>query len=436
MNLTEMKARLEVITASLSELKNSAVEGLSAEQMKEAQELTNEYGTLKNSIQTVEALEATVTSIDNTVSTKKTAPIAVATVSNLTVGQDRRMLNGNGGYDTTGDFFKAIKGQVVTGGELDTRLKAAQQERVGEDGGFLVPSDLIGEIQTVLDSDESLLSRCRKFNVKGNRLSMMVNEKAPWDGSSDSIQTYWTGEGKKIVESQTTVADVDIKLEKLASLVNVTEEMLEDSAAIESLIRSEVPKSMNAKINNAIISGNGVKKPLGILNSAFGHEVAKESGQTAATVVFKNVRGLYSHALPSAKKNGIFLMNMAVEEQLIGMQLDEASADSPSIYLPNQSIAGAPYGTLFGKPVYPMLGAMPALGAKGDLIFVDFSYYYAALKTQGLKSQVSVHAKWDTDEQSFKFTYRIGGKCPFSKEQSTEYGNYKVSGYTYLQARA
>ena len=174
------------------------------------------------------------------------------------------------------------------------------------------------------------------------------------------------------------MAEADIKLHKLAAKVSVTDEMLEDAPLIESIIMADAPEVIMARINNAIISGDGVKKPLGILNSGFGYEVAKESGQVADSIVFENLKKLYTHALPRAKRNGVFLYNVACEEQLIGMKLDPASTDGVSVYLPNNSIAGAPYGTLWGKPVFPMAGALPQLGDRGDIMFVDLSYYYAA----------------------------------------------------------
>jgi HK97 family phage major capsid protein len=426
--MEQMKARLAEIVASLTEMKN--LETLTNDQIELVNTQTEEYNTIQAQIKTKESMDS-VLNTAATATTRTAAPVA-----NVKVGNDRRMENGNGGFKNIGEFFQGVK-NASQGGELDQRLKAVHSEKSGAEGGFLIPSTIITEIQSSVESDESLLSRCRQFNTKGNRVSLMVNETAPWDGAGETVDAHWVGEGKKINESDaSSLKEVDIKLEKIAAIVNVTEEMLDDSNLIESYIRGEVPAVITSKINNAIISGNGVKKPQGIYSGGFGFEVAKESGQTAGTIEFENVKKLYTHALPKAKKNGLFLYNVACEEQLIGMKLDPSSADSPSVYLPGNSIAGAPYGTLWGKAVMPMMGAMPALGSAGDMAFVDFSYYYAALKTQGLKSQMSIHAKWDEDLASFKFTFRVGGLCPFTKPQETEFGGYKLSGFTYLQARA
>jgi len=431
MNIEAMKARLEEIRAELVGYKSKEV--LEDSDYESMTALSEEATGLKSKIEAQEKSDAMLASLE--VSTKKTTSPKPQTVA--TVGKKRILDNGNFGYESKGEYFNAVKNFAC--GTIDNRIievKNSQREAVGSDGGFLVPTDMIDGIQSAIESDDSLLSRTRQLNIKGNRASLKINEAAPYSGNGQNITAHWVGEGKKIDSSKAKFKEVEIKAEKLAAIVPVTEEMMEDSALIESFIRQETPEVFVAAINNALISGDGVKKPEGILNSGFGFEVAKEAGQSADSVVFDNVKKLHTHALPRAKQRGIYLYNAAVEEELIGMKLDTGSTDGVSVYLPNNSIAGAPFGTLWGKPVFPMMGAMQALGDKGDICFVDFSYYYSVLKVGGLKQQISTDFYFDTDEVAFKYTFRMGGLCPFSAPQGTEYGDYKLSGFTYLAERA
>jgi len=431
MTLEELMARLDVIANEMTEFQK--IENLSEDQVKTVNELSSEAITIKAQVEAKKSIESTIANSNQ--STRVTEPVKPVLSNTVSVGEERRMQNGMGGFDSVGKFFMAVKDQA-RGGNFDERLKAIQQqEKVGADGGFMIPADLIAGIQKKVEGDESLLSRCRQFRTSSNRIELLVNENAPWDQTGETIRANWIGEGVTIPNSKTKIKEVEIKLHKLAAIVNVTEEMLEDSALIESYISGEVPEVMNATINNAIISGNGVKKPEGILNSGFGFEVAKEGSQLAATINFENVKKLYTHLLPSSKRNAMVLYNVSAEEQLIGMQLDPASTDSVSVYLPNNSAAGSPFGTLWGRPVMPMSGAMQALGQPMDIAMIDFSKYYAALKTSGIRNQMSIHAKWEEDIASFRFIFRVGGKCPFVAPQETEYGAYKLSGFTYLQLR-
>lgn len=434
MNLEQMKARLAEIVNELKNLEN--VEEFTAEKIEEANKLNDEFSKLKSEIEVKEAISANIAS--SSASARKTSPSTEKKPAGVTGGGiERKMLNGNYGFESQGHYYQAVK-DAAMGNMSDHIIKVqnSQREAVGQDGGFLVPADMVSEIQTQIESDESLLSRCNTMNISGNRISMPVNENSPWEGNGDHITAYWTGEGKKIDKSKSKFKDVEIKAEKLAALIPVTEELLEDTTAMASYIRTETPRVFTAAINNAIVSGDGVKKPTGFLKSSFGFEVAKESGQAADTVIFNNLKKLYTHALPRAKRNGIFIYNAGVEEQLIGMKLEPSSTDSVSVYLPNNSIDGAPYGTLWGRPAFPMIGAMPELGDLGDICLVDLSYYYAVLKVGGMREEISTHFYFDTDEVAFKYTFRMGGLVPFKQAQGTEFGDYKLSGFTYLQARA
>jgi HK97 family phage major capsid protein len=426
--MDKLNLRLAEIVASLTAFQ--ALEGLTTEQTEEVTTLTAEANEINAQLQ-AKADMANVLAFSTKVEPKvKTAKKVI------TAGTERKMDNGNHGFESAGAFFMALKSDPRGNTNENLKVLASQREKVGEDGGFLVPADMLDGVQKKIDGDESLLSRCRQLKTSGNRITIPVDETAPWSGNASNFEAEWVGEEKTAGESKKKMGEADIKLHKLQAKISVTDEMLEDAPLIESMIMSDAPEVIMAKINDAIISGNGIKKPSGILNSGFAYEVAKESGQDADTLVFENLKKLYTHALPRAKKNGVFLYNVACEEQLIGMKLDASSTDSMSVYLPNNSIAGAPYGTLWGKPVFPMAGAMPALGDAGDIVFVDLSYYYAALKTGGIKKQVSIHALWDEDKTSFKFTFRMGGQCPFKVPASTQYGDYKLSGLLHLQARA
>ena len=426
--MNKLRKRLAEIVASLGEFQK--LEDLTVEQIEEVNGLTKEANEINAKIEAKENMQAAIS-----LSTK-VEPKTVTKATVTKAGTPRKMENGNHGFDSVGEFFMALKNDPRGTKNENLKILASQKEKVGEEGGFLVPEDMLGEIQKKIDGDESLLSRCRQLKTSGNRITMPVDENAPWSGSSSNFEAYWVGEEKTANETKKTMGEADIKLHKLQAKVSVTDEMLEDAPLIESIIMADAPEVIMSKINNAIISGNGIKKPEGILSSGFGYEVAKEGGQAADTIIFENLKKLYTHAVPRAKRNGVFLYNVACEEQLIGMKLDTGSTDGVSVYLPNNSISGAPYGTLWGKPVFPMAGALPALGDKGDIMFVDLSYYYAAIKTGAIKRQMSVHALWDEDKTSYKFSFRMGGQCPFKQPASTEYGDYKLSGLLYLQDRA
>jgi HK97 family phage major capsid protein len=186
------------------------------------------------------------------------------------------------------------------------------------------------------------------------------------------------------------------------------------------------------KVNNAIIAGTGAGQPLGVLNSGFKFRVAKETGQPADTVIFENVNKMLGRILPLSLQRAVWIVNPAILPQLRLMKF----TDNSPIYLPPTGLDVAPYGTLFGRPLMPMMGAVKAVGDEGDIMLVDLSYYYSAVKTTGVKQDISTHIYFDTAETAFRFSMRIAGQCPFKAPVRTEFGAYDMSAFVTLEDRA
>ena len=413
-----MRARLAEIVAKLDEFKG--VE-FSAEQVTEVNGLHSEFTGLKASIETAEKMAEINAGIST--STRKVTP--AATVAPVVANKHKA----TGGFASLGEFAKGV--QKHANGDSDTRFQNATVfEGVGEDGGILVPKEFLTDIKTKFESQESLLAKTSQFAVSGNSLSMPIDEEQPWNGG---VSAYWTAEGNQITGSKPVLSEADFKLKKLAAMVKVNEELLEDSAAIESIIRRKAPNAMVSKVNGAIINGDGVGKPQGILGSGFTLSVAKEAAQAADTLVYKNIIKMEARLLPGSQ--AVWLAHPQCKEQLRQLKDDNGN----HIYMngaqfPNLAEAG--FDTLLGKPVVYMAGAMPALGDQGDLILADLSYYYSLVKSNGIKQAASTHLYFDRDQTAFKFTMRLDGHCPFKTPVTTEFGGYEMSGLITLATRA
>lgn len=415
MDLKAMKERLAAILASLEGFKGV---DLSQDQVEEINALDTEFSELSAKISAAEKLEAISARAET--SARKTNPLPTVEVK-----ASRKELNG--GFTSTGEYLMAVK--RAAHGDVDKRFQNVMFERNGEDGGYAVPSELETEITKKVQADESLLPKTNVISVSGNNLSIVVDENAPWSGG---VQAYWTAEGAQIQASQQKLGMASWKLQKLAAMVVATDELLDDATALESYIRGLAPIAIQQKINEAILTGNGVGKPMGILNSGFKVEVAKESGQAADTVVAANVLKMYSKMLPASRAKAAWYINPQVEEQLRQM----VDPNGNYLYIaPGGLLNQTPFGTLLGRPVIPMMGGLPQLGDAGDIIFADLSYYYSIVKAGGMKNAISTHLYFDRDQTAFKFTMRVDGSCPFKAPVTTQYGSYAMSGIVTLEAR-
>jgi len=421
MNPEQIRARLKEIAAELE--KFQALEDPTEEQVNSIDALNVEFESLNKKLTVAEKAAANLAASQS--STRQSAP---APVNTPTVEVRASRLERNGGFASFGEFAKAVKESAM--GKRDPRFNNTMFEKIGEDGGFLVPEEMGEAINKKLQSDESLLARATQFRVNGNSLSLPIDETAPWSGG---IQAYWTGEGEAITESKHKFGRANMRLHKLAALVKLTDELVEDTAALESYILSQAPGAIMHKVNEAILTGDGVGKPTGLLNSGFKVQVAKESGQTADTVVARNVIKMWSAMIPQARAGAVWLINPAVEPQLLTMKDDNDNF----IYLaPGSQMNQSPYALLLGRPVIPMIGATKALGDEGDITFVNLAYYYTILKAGGMKQSVSTHLYFDKDITAYKFTMRIDGQCPFKAPITTQNGGYTMSGVVTLADRA
>ena len=86
-------------------------------------------------------------------------------------------------------------------------------------------------------------------------------------------------------ESKPKFRKIELSLKKLIGLCYATDELLEDAAALESVIRAGFSSEFGFLLDDAIINGTGAGQPLGILNSGCLVSVAAETGQKAATIV-------------------------------------------------------------------------------------------------------------------------------------------------------
>lgn len=417
--IEEMKARLAEIVNKLGEFEN--LENYNDEVLAEIEALHGEHSGLQTTITAKEkiiAMKAMTTS-----STRKVAP----TAPEATISNKRQSTVVNAGFNSFGEFLMATKKHA--NGDTDARFANTLFEKHGQDGGFLVPEDFMAEINKKIGSDESLLSKTRRMTVSGNGLTINTDETQPWTGG---VQAYWTGEGKPITKSGIELGQASFRLHKLACLIPATEELLEDAVALESYIKTSAPAAIVHKLNDAIIAGDGVAKPEGILGSSFGITVSKESGQLADTIVARNVIKMYSKMIPLSRSNAAFYINPECEEQLRTMKDDQGNF----IYLAAGSqMNQTPYAILMGRPVIPMLGSLKQLGDRGDIVFADLSYYWTIVKG-GIKSAVSQHLYFDRDETAFKFTMRVDGKCPFKTPVKVQYGSYEMSAFITLEDRA
>lgn len=338
-------------------------------------------------------------------------------------------------FSSFGEQLMAAYRAAMPGGKVDERLSTRAASGLNEttpsDGGFLVQQDFVTELLKRTYETGILASKVKKIPISTNANGMKINaidEDSRANGSRwGGVQTYWEGEADEITSSKPKFRQMELSLKKLTGLCYATDELLQDAAALEAVIRQAFAEEFGFKIDDAILSGSGEGEPLGILNSGAIVTVAKEASQTD-TITVENLIKMWNRLWSRSRANAVWYINQELEPYLYTLKI----GDKP-VYIPAGGLSEKPYGTLFGRPVVP-IEQCSAAGEVGDIILADIGQYLLIDKG-GIKSASSIHVRFLYDENVFRFIYRVDGKPIWTKPLTPYKGSATVSPFVTLAKR-
>lgn len=355
---------------------------------------------------------------------------AIKSVTDAKTHQEKQ----TGGFDSFGEFAQQVKSASAKGATTPEKLNkwhakaptTVANEASGVDGGYLVPTEFATTIMELAFGDESVLAQTNNIPLSRNSISIPVSEATPW--GSNGVTAHWIEEGGQLTQSRPRFEMRHMRLFKLAAFVPASDELLEDSTALEAFISGAASKAIRYHADDAIYWGDGVGKPLGIYNSNALVSVAKKSGQAADTIVIENILNMFSRMLPTSMSNSGWDLNPDTLPQLMLLTIG-----NNAVWLPGGMIQDAPYGLLLGRPVRPSVH-MKTLGDKGDILFSDKRQYMTISK--GIKTATSIHLWFDYDVMAFRFIFRINGQPWLSAPITTPNSAATLSPFVTLDARA
>ena len=239
-------------------------------------------------------------------------------------------------FRSFGEQLMAAYRAAMPGGKIDERLTTRAASGLNEsnpsDGGFLVQTDFVTELLKRTYDTGVLAKLVKKIPISNNANSLKINavdETSRANGSRfGGVQTYWEGEADEIAGSKPKFRVLTLDLKKLTGLCDATDELLQDTTALENVIREAFAEEFGFKIDDAIIRGTGAGEPLGILNSQALVTVAKETNQTEIIKV-ENLIKIWNRLWPRSRANAIWYINQEVEPYLYTLKI----GDTP-VYVP------------------------------------------------------------------------------------------------------
>lgn len=286
-------------------------------------------------------------------------------------------------------FWKAMKNK--SGFEVQNALQVGTDS----EGGYLAPDEFERTLVEALQ-EENLFRQLATLitTSSGDRKIPVVASKGT---------ASWVDEEGAIPESDDAFGQVSIGAYKLATMIKVSQELLNDSVFnLERYIAREFGRRIGAKEEEAFFIGDGTGKPTGIFHSTGGAGVGVTAASASAITIDEIMDLFYSLKSPY-RKNAVFITNDATIKAIRKLK------DGNGQYLWQPSVTAGQPDNLLNRPLKTS-AYVPVIASAAKTIAVgDFSYYWVADR-QGRSFQRLNELFAATDQVGFKATQRVDGK--------------------------
>lgn len=311
------------------------------------------------------------------------------------------------------DFNEFCNAWHVSSQQFDPRLRAAQTEDSFSTGGALVPEEYAAQILENGLENSIVWPRATVWPM-----SSEVRKVPGFDGFDHTANLYggfaaqWVGEGETLTPQDVKTRLIQLTAHKLALMGNASNELIADAVGgFGAVYGAAMQAAVAWWMDWNFLNGSGAGQPKGVLNDPALISVAKEGSQPGATIVYENVTKMFSRLHPACVPNSVWVCNSTCIPQLLQMQLKVWNADASAIVGGSATPVVSQQGgqmTLLTRPIL-LTEKLPQLGAKGDLILVDFSQYAIGLR-RGMALEQSGHAGFLTDSVYFRVLTRCDGQ--------------------------
>ena len=274
--------------------------------------------------------------------------------------------------------------------------------QTGESGGVLVPQQYGEEILRIEPAEEVVMPRGRVMPA-GSPPDAAITMPAftqGGDGVFGGVTMTWIEEGGEKPETDGKLHTITLQPHELAGTTEVTDKLLRNAAAAEPFITGLLQDAIRGERDYQFLRGDGVGKPLGLINSPGALDVNRA---TANTVEWDDIRAMRPKMLPRSIQNAVWLANHELEEHLLGMEDNNDNL----IFVQGDATRNTP-AQLNGRPIV-FTDILPAPGNRGDLMLADLRYYIIK-QGSGPFVDASRHVRFKENKTVIKVFTNIDGQ--------------------------
>jgi HK97 family phage major capsid protein len=274
-------------------------------------------------------------------------------------------------------------------------VRNALQIGTDSEGGYLVPDEFERTLIQALEEENIFRALAKVINTSSGDKKIPV--------AATKGEASWVEEEGPILESDDAFTQVSIGAYKLATMIKVSEELLNDSVFnLESYIAKEFARRIGAKEEEAFFIGDGSGKPTGIFNATGGATLGVTAA-SATAITFDEVMDLFYSLKSPYRKKAVFVMNDATVKAIRKLK----DGNGQYIWVPSIT-AGTP-DMILNRPVNTSAYVPTIASAAKSIAFGDFSYYWIADRQgRAFKRLNELYAT--TGQVGFMATQRVDGK--------------------------
>lgn len=360
MTLQELREKRKAKVTAMRALLDAAAEGdrdLTAEEQSSYAAMEADVDSLTGKIERLEALEEHES---REAELDRVQPAAAS---------GRRQIVGDGRapkeFANFGEFVNAVRFN-----QNDQRLASLYAEMEtsdGASGGFAVPTQFLGGLRQVDPTAAVVRPRANVIpagSPPDTAVTMPALDQTSAENMYGGVEVSWIGEGATKPETDARLREVSLKPHEVAAHIVVTDKLLRNWQAANALLEQLLRGAITAAEDKAFLQGDGVAKPLGVVNAAALKTINRA---TANSVTFADLVKMDDELIGSA------MSPVWVASKRLKSVLRQMEDTQGHLIWQGNAVPGEPE-TLLGYPIQ-FVERGPAKGTKGDLLLCDFGHY-------------------------------------------------------------
>lgn len=267
------------------------------------------------------------------------------------------------------------------------------------DGGYLVQPEYRNTMMSLIQQYGVARQFCTVIPMSTTELIMPK--------LTGGVQVYWIGEGQTITETQPTFGEFRMTVKKLAALVPMTSELLNDAnLAIANLLATLFAQALAKEEDRIVFAGNtaasdpfnGVLYDPGVYGHILGSGKTKFTSATASDLADVTSRN------PIYTQGARWFMHRTIFNVIRQLQ------DGDGMYIWGNPTQSSDQGLIWGYP-YTLVESMPAVTATAVstpyIFFGNLNHYYIGDRQQMTLAR-SEHVGFAADKVYLRVLQREG----------------------------